>query len=326
MAGRVVLINAVLNAIPIYSLSFYKAPAKWRILTEKEAVWSGILKNRYGNPTLKVLVGDISVVNKKDSIWWRDLLTSDNYANMGENHFAGAVTCNVGDGNVVPYWYACWAGTQTLREAFPKLFAVASDHLIYVAATGSVTATDWEYNSASLFSAETVASNFLVQQQLGFLQHISVEQDVNDEFCWALTADGAFSVKSCFDRFKEKLSSPPLDAATVLAINHLWKFKVPSKLLCFGWRVILDRIATKDQLFKRGITAAMNDLLCVFCEEEVESLSHLLCHCGIVSGIWRKVYNWLGSLEEITLEEFEEFFKHCDKVKWLNRRHTAAVI
>lgn len=42
---------------------------KWRILTEKEAVWFGIINHRYGNPALKVLIGDISVVNKKDSIW-----------------------------------------------------------------------------------------------------------------------------------------------------------------------------------------------------------------------------------------------------------------
>src|SRR4051812_15617576 len=106
IAGRVVLINAVLNAIPIYSLSFYKALSKvlndirsiqsnflwsggdlvksihwvswdtvckpreegglgvrnveimnvaliskwkWRILSEKEAVWCDVLKARYGN-------------------------------------------------------------------------------------------------------------------------------------------------------------------------------------------------------------------------------------------------------------------------------------
>ncbi|XP_058774304.1 uncharacterized mitochondrial protein AtMg00310-like [Vicia villosa] len=139
MAGRVVLINSVLNAVPLYSLSFYKAPKKvlkeivaiqrnflwggceirktvnwvswdticktreegglgvknveimnvallskwkWRILTEKEAVWRDLLEARYGNVKVKVLIGDISVVGKKDSIWWRDILISDNYENL----------------------------------------------------------------------------------------------------------------------------------------------------------------------------------------------------------------------------------------------------
>lgn len=43
---------------------------KWSILSENNAVWNGILKARYGNIKLKVLVGDILVVGKKDSIWW----------------------------------------------------------------------------------------------------------------------------------------------------------------------------------------------------------------------------------------------------------------
>lgn len=125
IANRVVLINSVLNAIHIYSLSFYKAPMKvlneihqiqskfllgggdlkrsihwvswnvicksreegglgvknveimnaalifkwkWRILSDDEAVWRGILNARYENLKLMVLVGDISAVGKKDSI------------------------------------------------------------------------------------------------------------------------------------------------------------------------------------------------------------------------------------------------------------------
>ncbi|XP_058742136.1 uncharacterized protein LOC131614590 [Vicia villosa] len=147
IAGKVVLINSVLNMIPIYSLSFYKAPSKvlkeiksmqskflwngrddkksihwvgwntvcktceqgglgvknmeilnvallrkwkWRLLTEKEAVWSGIINHRYDNSALKILVEDVSVVSKQDSIWWRDVLISGNYVNLEENHFAAA--------------------------------------------------------------------------------------------------------------------------------------------------------------------------------------------------------------------------------------------
>ncbi|XP_058768824.1 uncharacterized protein LOC131642614 [Vicia villosa] len=43
IAGRVCLINSVLNAIPIYSLSFYKAPSK--ILKEIQAIQCKFLWN-----------------------------------------------------------------------------------------------------------------------------------------------------------------------------------------------------------------------------------------------------------------------------------------
>lgn len=41
---------------------------KWRILLENNAIWSGILKARYGNIKLNVLVGDSLVVGKKVSL------------------------------------------------------------------------------------------------------------------------------------------------------------------------------------------------------------------------------------------------------------------
>ncbi|XP_058784562.1 uncharacterized protein LOC131659376 [Vicia villosa] len=77
---------------------------KWRILTEKEAVWCNVLKARYDNVKLKVLIGDISVGGKHDSIWWRDVLISDNYERMGDRHFARAVDCTVGNGKETPFW------------------------------------------------------------------------------------------------------------------------------------------------------------------------------------------------------------------------------
>lgn len=66
-------------------------------MSENNAGWSGILKARYGNVKLKVLVGDISMVGKKYSIWWRDVLLSDNYAILLNNHFASAINCEVGN-------------------------------------------------------------------------------------------------------------------------------------------------------------------------------------------------------------------------------------
>lgn len=135
-----------------------------------------------------------------------------------------------------------------------------------------------------------------------------------------------FTVRSYYDRFKEKLSSPPLLPKSVTALYHLWRIKGPSEILHFGWRVILNRIATKDNLFKNDIVEILNDLFCVLCAEEEESPSHILRRCGTLSEIWRNVYKWMGILEEIIVKEFEVFFEHCDKVKRLSRRNIVAVI
>lgn len=66
--------------------------------------------------------------------------------------------------------------------------------------------------------------------------------------------------------------------------------KSPSKILYFGWRFLHKRVATKDHFFKRGILKEHNDLLCVMCMMEVESLSHLFGDCEVTSRICNKVF------------------------------------
>lgn len=103
---------------------------------EKEGVWRSILKSRYVNLELKVIVSDKNVVSNSDSIRWRDLLTSDDYVNLMENHFAGSVNCCVGNGKDTPFWYAKWVGNQYLMEAFPEIFVEEVDDKVSVASTG----------------------------------------------------------------------------------------------------------------------------------------------------------------------------------------------
>lgn len=116
---------------------------KWRIFTDKKAVWRNILKSRYIKPESKILIGDISVVAKLDSIWWRDLLISENYVNLRENHFAGSVNVCVGNGKDTPFWYAKWGGEQSLMEAYPEIPAEAINDKVTVAESGPWIEAGW---------------------------------------------------------------------------------------------------------------------------------------------------------------------------------------
>ncbi|XP_058747098.1 uncharacterized protein LOC131620094 [Vicia villosa] len=282
---------------------------EWRSLVEKEAIWRDIIVPVYGNVKLKVLVGDNSVLEKKDSIWWRDLILSDNYENLQNNHFARAIDCTVGNGENIPLWYACWLGPQTLLEAFPELFRYAENHLAVVSCAGSVRDGKWEWSVDNLVSV------------------LDYRGSSEDGFVWNLCADGAFTVSSCYDRFKEKLSGPPLNQATVSALDYLWKTKSPSKILFFGWRLILEKLATKDQLARRGILVEGIETICVFFQSEEETLVHLFAGCSITKGIWRKVFGWTDLGSTMSLGGFRDFFFHnCSKIKCANKRSIGAVI
>lgn len=128
-----------------------------------------------------------------------------------------------------------------------------------------------------------------------------------------------FPVKSCVEHFTDKQpSSMPSDI--LISINHLWKVNVPPNLLIFGWRFLLNRIPTKDQLFNRGILSEARYLCCVSCSTELKTLSHLFCRCSHLISIWNKVYEWMGILMDLSLGDFVDFFSHCDKVKCSSQR------
>lgn len=47
----------------------------WRCWTEENNIWSGLIKFRYGPVHRKILNPEGESCSKKDSIWWRDLIS-----------------------------------------------------------------------------------------------------------------------------------------------------------------------------------------------------------------------------------------------------------
>lgn len=134
------------------------------MLTEKNAIWRDIMEARYGNLKSKVLIVDISVLNKHDSIWWRDLILLDNYEHLLFDHFTGAVRCNLGNDSNIPMWYASWAGNKSLMELFPDLFAITDKFMETVNFVGDFVNGSWIWNIATLFASvpiiDTLATVF----------------------------------------------------------------------------------------------------------------------------------------------------------------------
>ncbi|KAI5426323.1 hypothetical protein KIW84_031936 [Lathyrus oleraceus] len=56
----------------LFNLAFLKK-CHYRILNDKEAIWQDLLSFKYGDLKSQVNEDFSSKVNKKDSIWWRNL-------------------------------------------------------------------------------------------------------------------------------------------------------------------------------------------------------------------------------------------------------------
>lgn len=61
--------------------------------------------------------------------------------------------------------------------------------------------------------------------------------------------------------------------------EKIWKVQVLFRIRVFGWRVFLNMIACKDQLFRRGVLSSNIDMSCVLCLEIVENMEHIFFDC-----------------------------------------------
>ncbi|GLT28862.1 hypothetical protein SLA2020_037660 [Shorea laevis] len=74
----------------------------------------------------------------------------------------------------------------------------------------------------------------------------------------------------------------------------IWNRRVPLKVAAFAWKVMQNRIPTKDNLQKQGVLGSEEDQSCVLCGKKAESVNHLLFSCPIAWKVWSSCYQWWG--------------------------------
>ena len=78
------------------------------------------------------------------------------------------------------------------------------------------------------------------------------------------------------------------------------------------WRALSNRIATKQNLHKMGVS--LGDTLCVLCGREEETIAHILLSCRESSKVWNKCFSWMG-ISSVNHNElnyhFEQFSCIC---------------
>ena len=96
--------------------------------------------------------------------------------------------------------------------------------------------------------------------------------------------DKGFSVKSMYKS---------LDVSPALDFPHrlVWNPVAPPKIGVFAWEAAWGRVLTLDQLKRRGMTFTNR---CFMCEEEEETIDHLLIHCKIAKMLWDLLLSIVG--------------------------------
>ena len=89
-------------------------------------------------------------------------------------------------------------------------------------------------------------------------------------------------------------SEPPSNPLDRGMFDVVWQRQVPLKVSVFSWRLIRDRLPTKDNLLHKGILHQDEYISCIGGCGLPETAMHLLFCCDIFGIVWHHLYQGVG--------------------------------
>ena len=130
-----------------------------------------------------------------------------------------------------------------------------------------------------------------IDMAIAFLHDVEgfrIRPDEHDRWKWAAEPCGSYSAKSAYKVIREDISG----YGQVGQFKELWKLRVPSKVAMFVWRLIKDKLPTRDNLKKKRVE--LQEYLYPFCRLVDKSASHLFFHCSKISPLWWESLSWVN--------------------------------
>lgn len=94
-------------------------------------------------------------------------------------------------------------------------------------------------------------------------------------------------------RFVERINFSLCRFIMLLIEDLIWHRQVPLKVSILAWRLLQNRLPTKENLLTRG-TIQTETNLCVTGCGKAEYAVHLFLHCHILGTLWQHVRRWIG--------------------------------
>ena len=174
-----------------------------------------------------------------------------------------------------------------LCNAFPTLFNLAAHKDARVADVWDFSREDGGWSPVFLrpLNDWEVAE---VERFLLFLHNKKIRPLQEDRLLLKESLTNGFSVSLMYRKLRYSL---PTD----FPWQSIWNPIVPPKLGFFAWEASWGKVLTLDQLKRRGISLVNR---CCLCEENEETIDHLLIHCSRAKILWDILlaitdFNWV---------------------------------
>ncbi|KAL8461664.1 hypothetical protein ACS0TY_032954 [Phlomoides rotata] len=189
---------------------------------------------------------------------------------------------NLGDGNETYFWEEKWTGDAPLKIRYPRLYHLCINKNAKINEMGVWISEEWQWNWNW--------RRYLFGREIGMLDNLML----TDSWSWGRSADGAFKTKEVYDWWHKYHGQELSDVNDTDALNLIWSSLSPTKVRIHDWRVLKERLRTKDLLLHKGVPLPNNDLSCELCRVKNEYVRHVLFECSFSYGIWMEMFRWWG--------------------------------
>ena len=193
-----------------------------------------------------------------------------------------------------------------LRLKFPRLFDLAMEKDCSV---GDMKDRGWGIDGGAwvwrrrLFAWEEES----MRECSLLLCNIVLQDTVHDTWRWLSDPIHGYTVRGAYN-----FITTTEDMVDRSLVDDVWHKHVPLNVSLFVWRLLRNRIPTKDNLAIRGVLPFTATLCACGCECN-ESVSHLFLHCTLSADLWALVWNWLG-ISFVHVGELQQHFIQFTKM------------
>nr|KAJ0216654.1 hypothetical protein LSAT_V11C300153720 [Lactuca sativa] len=219
----------------------------WRLRVNQGKLWSQVIQGIH-----KIKAKEEScLANRSSTGVWKNIASIDTELRKVDVPMEVIMKKKVNKGDKT-----LWIGNETLKVAFPNLYALEKKKRCTV--EDRVKATGFERNWKTTPNINDLTA---ICSSLGQFRPTTDE----DKWRCVLTGDEPH-------------------------VKIEWIKEVPIKVLCFIWRASLGRIPAATELSKRGVM--FESVQCGQCMEEDESPDHILLTCPYAMSIWEWFWRW----------------------------------
>ncbi|KAI3784929.1 hypothetical protein L1987_44037 [Smallanthus sonchifolius] len=309
--GRITLIKSVMNSLPTYFFSLYKAPEQ--VIRELDRLrrlflWGGsedqakvccvawekvIAPEKFGGLGLVIWA-----VHNNSRSWnfipiklsqsgpWKQIHGISARLTLAGLDLGRLIRGVLGCGRNILFWRDCWVDSVPFSDLYPSLFSLERRKLCCVAdrirsSDGTVVIT-WGWTRLPSVGSEEDELLMLVSD----LASASCSSS-SDKWWWGLESNGNFSVSS----IRNKLACSPSSTPSYVFDWNSW---IPKKVGMVAWRAEKDRLPTAEALIRRNIWVP--DPWCAFCGNHLEAADHVLLSCTFAQDVWQVISEWCKTL------------------------------